>query len=349
MILNDNQKTTNTNVLKWFNDIKFREEVLRRLNGLLNEKIKVLEFLETISSKTSIKISRNRVKNLIKCLNHSINYEIFEDSNYGRIQNIKHSIIKISNSESFILKAIQEMIGSIVRGIPIALVVDNESALFASYFLDLCEKSGIESGVIDLVIVDNKTALKLNETTKPMVSPIFVVFESADIDGAIDRIINSSVNDIIGSLNVFVQQSIYKKFCERMAFRLLNSLEIGERFDSKVDIISKINVNYQAIDFDNQNKSFDIQVFKFRTNVEMKSFVNHFSDIPLICLWAEKTSLALEFAKTIDSSRLLFINSSVRYPLNTYSSVWDQVFDKTELNDKYDQKSFDSIINSNKK
>ncbi|CAG2106850.1 unnamed protein product, partial [Medioppia subpectinata] len=232
------------------------KQVIQRIVDLLNGSTDDLQVLEFSTSDTTIKVFKNRVQNLLKCLN----------------------------------------------GVPIVLVTDGKAAINASYLLDLCSKAGLESGVIQLVIADNKNVENLTKTTKPLRAPIYAVFESGDIECAIDAIINSYINDTNDSVSVFVQQSIYKKFCEQMRTRLSNCIETGDRLSPNADIISNINVNYDGIDFDNENKSFDFQVFKFRTNDELKNLINHFNEIAFISLWAEKTSLAIEFATLLTSS-----------------------------------------------
>ena len=344
-VVSRSAKIATNNALKLLNDIKLRQTALNKLIALIKDCGQLLEFLEVITANATVKVSRKRVKNLLKSLDNAIN----DLNNYNELkfQTIQYSSIKVSKSESFLLKMTYEIINCVANGSPFQLIVDTESAIFGSFILDLLEKSGFELE-IDLIVVDSEDMIKLNTTSKPNSSPIVLVFESADIDSAVHILITSYINDTFGSINVFVQQSVHKRFCEKLRTRLINAITIGDRFDVNKDVASKIEVNCDAIDFDNE--STGIQVFKFRTNEEIKSLIKHFVNIPLIRLWTEKTSLALEFAKSMESSSLFFINGSVGF-ISLTPSLLTLVSDKTELNLFYSDKrlAFQSILSANKK
>ncbi|XP_054167538.1 uncharacterized protein LOC128964898 [Oppia nitens] len=337
-----------TNVLKWFNDIKLRNEKLSKLSDQLKQSTKVLELLDMICTKSTLKVSRNRVQNLLTTLDYSINNQISNHLSDLQLKSLNYTVIEMFESQSFILKLIHELIPCLINGIPVILIATNKTAISAAYLLDIIENVGLEPTIVQLVIIDDINVKRLDNKTKPLTAPIVVIFESADIECGIDRIITSCINDTNNSLNVFVQQSIYKKFSILMKTRLSNTVTIGQRFDPNVDTLAPITVNYEAIDFDNENKNFDIQLFKFRSNEELKSLMNHFIDIPFISFWSEKTSLALEFATLIQSSSHIYINGSLKYPFNTEISVLNKVLDKIDINSIMTEKKFiDSIIAAN--
>jgi hypothetical protein len=354
LITNENSLIKqNNDVMNWFNSIKPRKQFLDQLNCLCAKSSKVLELLETVLTKTTLKVSRIRTENMLKVLKDSSNNAIFGFANETGFQNVKNSIIKFSDSQSILLKVINSLIPNLVSGNPVILIAEDKIAMSVAFVVDLCLKAGLIPSIIQFIITDNKVVNKIEETAEESDPPIFVIFESADVESSIDRISTSYLNHTLDSINVFVQQSLYRKLCERMKTRLSNAFIIGDKFDPKSDIESEIAVNYEAIDIESDVKFIGIKVHQFRTNEEAKVLINHFRKVSYVSLWAEKTSLALEFAININSSDNIYINSSLRYPLKKETSILEKVIDSVDLTslteDKNNQLLFKSMLDSQTK
>ncbi|KAI2800098.1 hypothetical protein BLOT_014005 [Blomia tropicalis] len=208
-----------------------------------------------------------------------------------------------------------QLVPYLLAGIPLTVRCNAETAVLVSYISYLLKCSGIPEGVFNQIIDF--------EATNTRQTASFVLLESADIDSAINNILECPLIYGLTTVRVFVHESLKKNVQQVLKQKFSCQYDNGKLFQEGetfpgFDYVPKI--DYDALDFEGFHSG--IGLFYYRSESEVVKMLNHLRGIRSMSIWSENFYIAYKMSQDIRSCKYITINSGIEAASDVYSFGW---------------------------
>ena len=208
-----------------------------------------------------------------------------------------------------------QLVPYLLAGIPLTVRCNAETAVLVSFISYLLRSFGIPEGVFNQIIDF--------EATNTRQTVAFVLLESADIDSAINNILECPFIYGLTTVRVFVHESLKKNVQQVLKQKFSCQYDNGKLFQEsesfpRFDYVPKI--DYDALDFEGFHSG--IGLFYYRSESEVVKMLNHLRGIRSMSIWSENFYIAYKMSQDIRSCKYITINSGIEAASDVCSFGW---------------------------
>lgn len=282
------------------------EEAFATLATSIKENIRTIAVVDVLVTDIPIQVTEKKLKDsLLPQVEYTAKVGLFRRP---PTNNVLTEIVP-SPTESLAELGVRILQTWISGSSRVVVVINNSEVakiLQVGYLLNLFRKADLRSDTFALKLKDDVLVEKTNLLAA-------IVFDSSDVNSAVQTLIESYPASSAKHWNIFVQQSAYEKFVARFKSQWPALIKRGgDVWNRSVNFTGTETVNYDFIDIESaceSRRDHAIHILQFRTVVEALNVVNHAEEITSVILWTEDIPLALEVSRNIKNSMSILINS----------------------------------------
>ena len=348
----------NAQPLWWELSNHTRAQFLSALAQQIQKQAELFSLLETLSSGRTIQMVRSiDLPHMNKLFYHYIGWthlmeiKLHDYRPMGVVGQI------IANGSS-LLSLMRKVIPALAMGNSVVLKPALSSSIMAMVFAEICQKTGLPPGVVNIVTGDKQTEVDLSKngdlnqlsftgsiesarilrkqtakTGRKFSFEIegrttFIVFEDADLDSVVEELmekINFQQDGLaLTNLRLFVQEGIEEQLVAKIKVRI-GKLRVGNPLERTVDI-SMITSHEQSDELkeaveDRMNiAGSDLVPVSFCTQLEAIGIAGSGYSGSVVSLWTENINLALEVTSLI-KAKTIWINKIDTFYLVPSSNI----------------------------